>query len=269
MTVRSWLALFLLVLGLSASLLVPVEARAESVAALAKKLAESDDFRVRTQAALALGGSADKKAVTPLCGGLDDESDTVRAAAAAALGRLALGGTACLERRKGRESSKNVLKMIDKALRLIAEAASGPALGGASKHYVALLPPRVNGKRTQEIAAAALTGLRDAGKKSRGIVFAPEGEKLDEAKKRLRKHPEVLGWALQPQITVRYDDPQLVVEVTVDILAYPEKTPQGSLSQRAGKGGIKGTDEAAEDDLVQSVCRDAFKKFVEMAEQVN
>src|SRR5579864_4991122 len=50
---------------------------------------QPDDFRVRTNAALALGATNDDDAVGPLCGGLDDPSDVVRQAAAVALKRLA------------------------------------------------------------------------------------------------------------------------------------------------------------------------------------
>ncbi len=54
----------------------------DSVAKLARTLLRSDDFRLRTQAALALGASGSDKAVKPLCKGLDDKTDAVRAAVA-------------------------------------------------------------------------------------------------------------------------------------------------------------------------------------------
>ncbi|MEO6420067.1 MAG: HEAT repeat domain-containing protein, partial [Polyangiaceae bacterium] len=50
---------------------------------------QSDDFRVRTQAALALGAVDDDGAVTPLCRALSDSSEIVRQISAAALKRLA------------------------------------------------------------------------------------------------------------------------------------------------------------------------------------
>ena len=49
----------------------------------------TDDFRVRTNAALALGATNDDGAVSPLCGGLDDPSAVVRQAVAVALKKLA------------------------------------------------------------------------------------------------------------------------------------------------------------------------------------
>jgi len=244
-------------------------ADAESVASLAKKLLSDSDFRVRTQAALALGASGSTKAVSPLCKGLNDDSDTVRAAAAAALGRLAKGGERCLKTRSKKEKDKNVRKMIAKALRLIEEAAGGPTLGRSSKHYVALLRPKVRGKRQKEIAAVVDRTFRSGASKRRGVVVAPDGESTNQAKKRLRKYPHVLGWALEPTITVEYDQGQLVVRLDMNILAYPERQSQGSLSRRAGMGGIKSDDAAKEDELVAQICADAFDEFVNMADQVD
>ena len=250
-------------------LLLPVVAGAESVSSLAKKLLKDGDFRVRTQAALALGASGSKKAVSPLCKGLNDDSDTVRAAAAAALGRLALGGEGCLKSRRGKEKDKNVRKMIAKALRLIGESAGGPRLSSRSRHYVALLAPKVRAKRNKELSAVVDRAFRSRAAKSRGLVVAPAGETTNQAKKRLRKYPQVLGWALEPTVTIEYDHGQLVARLEMNILAYPERQSQGSLSQRAGMGGVKSENGAKEDELVEQVCMDAFDKFVDMANQVN
>jgi len=58
------------------------------VSDLVGRLRSSDDFRVRVQAALELGKSADPDALDPLTGALGDPNASVRAAAAAALGEL-------------------------------------------------------------------------------------------------------------------------------------------------------------------------------------
>ncbi|MEQ9317740.1 MAG: HEAT repeat domain-containing protein [Polyangiaceae bacterium] len=249
--------------------MLPALAGAESVSSLAKKLLSDGDFRVRTQAALALGASGSGKAVSPLCKGLDDDSDPVRAAAAAALGRLAKGGKSCLSAREKREKDKNVRKMIAKALRLIDESAGGPTLSSKTKHYVALMSPKVHGKRQKELASVVDKAFRGRAGRSRGLVVAPAGESTNQAKKRLRKYPQVLGWALQPTVTIEYDHGQLVARLEMDILAYPERQSQGSLNQRAGMGGVKSEDGAKEDELVEKICEDAFDKFVDMADQVN
>lgn len=55
---------------------------------LVQQLKTSDDYRVRTQAALGLGKSGADSAVAPLCEALSDPNLSVDVAAAAALGKL-------------------------------------------------------------------------------------------------------------------------------------------------------------------------------------
>src|SRR5262245_5946015 len=58
------------------------------LAQLTEQLKSGEDFRLRVQAALDLGATRDERALMPLVGALDDRNASVRAAAAAALGRL-------------------------------------------------------------------------------------------------------------------------------------------------------------------------------------
>src|SRR5258706_13084158 len=98
--------------------LLPVAAGAQTsdLERLIYNLANNEDFRVRTQAALALGASKSERALSPLCSALADSNTTVRAASAAALGRLALKpGQDCLERRLSSETSDVVKATIRKA----------------------------------------------------------------------------------------------------------------------------------------------------------
>src|SRR6478736_4351171 len=69
---------------------------------LIDQLQHATDFRLRTQAALALGASDDGSATQPLCEALDDTNDSVRSAAAAALGKLKKSaGLSCLREHSG------------------------------------------------------------------------------------------------------------------------------------------------------------------------
>src|SRR5262245_35232284 len=86
---------------------------------MVQNLRGGSDFRVRTQAALALGASKTDRAVQPLCSALADSNTTVRAAAAAALGKLQLGGAQCLEDRLKSEPSDTVKAAIQKAMDLV------------------------------------------------------------------------------------------------------------------------------------------------------
>src|SRR5262245_36442837 len=97
---------------------------------LVDNLKNGADFRIRTQAALALGASKNGGAVEPLCASLSDANTTVRTAAAAALGKLNLGGSECLNARLASEQSESVKAAIQRALQQIgggAEPAIGPA----------------------------------------------------------------------------------------------------------------------------------------------
>ncbi|HEY0468687.1 MAG TPA: HEAT repeat domain-containing protein, partial [Polyangiaceae bacterium] len=97
---------------------------------LVQNLANGADFRIRTQAALALGASKSRLAVEPLCSGLADPNATVRAASAAALGRLRMGGAECLQKRLASEASDTVKSAIVKAL--------DPVFAPETKYYVAI-----------------------------------------------------------------------------------------------------------------------------------
>ena len=107
--------------------LIAALAHAESVDVLADRLQNASDFRVRVQAALALGTSNDSAAVKPLCDGLDDSNTAVRSAAAAALGRLGMkSGVSCLKNRLGSESNASVTAQIRRSIGQIES-------GGSSK----------------------------------------------------------------------------------------------------------------------------------------
>jgi hypothetical protein len=252
-----------------ATLLFAASASAESVASLKKKLLNDGDFRVRTQAALALGASRSKKAVSPLCSGLDDKSDTVRAASAAGLGRLQRGGKSCLEKRKKSESSNNVKKMISKALRLLDEAASGPTLGGSTKYYLAFGKVNARSGRAGEIKTYTTSSMKKALSRKRGFAFAPAGESTKLAKKRLRKHPRVAGYYFETDVLVEYSGRDLVVELKINVFGYPDKQSQGSLSQMTGYSGLSGKDPDKENELIDQVVKKAMGKFASMAASVD
>lgn len=83
-------ALLAIVLALACGFgaLAPAHGQLSDRAAVVRVLQESRDFRARTRAALALGGSADPTMAAPLATALRDESPAVRAAAAEGLARI-------------------------------------------------------------------------------------------------------------------------------------------------------------------------------------
>lgn len=135
---RSPLALFLLLPALAA-FVYPTPAHAcPRTAFLVERLKTSDDYRVRTQAALALGASGDDAAVQPLCGALADGNATVKVAAAAALGKLSkAAGLSCSQSAEKTEAEPSVKTQLQKSIASL-QAASTP--GGP--------PPPPPGART-------------------------------------------------------------------------------------------------------------------------
>lgn len=261
----AWPALAALIAVL---LLCFVASAKESVRDLEEKLLHGKDFRVRTQAALALGASGSKKAVDPLCKGLKDSHDAVRAASAAALGKLSKGGVKCLKDRLEDEKSRNVKKMIEKAIKLLEEAASGPALSASTKYYIAIKQTDDRtGRGGSEINDLVHRTIKQVLGSQKGFVLAPAGEKADEAKRRLRKHPHVYGYLLAPKVhKPQYDGGKVVINVELTIYGYPDSSMQGSLSRTAGFTGVDSQDKGKENKLIKSASESATEEFARMAE---
>ncbi len=240
-------------------LFVAAMAGGESIASLAKKLRTHDDFRVRTQAALALGATANKRAVNPLCKGLSDSKSTVRAACAAALGKLSLGGTKCLDQRLASEGKSNVKKMIRKALKRIRKALNGPKLNKSTKFYIAI--GQVDGDE-RKVRSAMKRNLAAR----EHYAIAPEGETAADAKKRLRKYQRVQGYYFEPTLTVNKSGDSLEVTFAIVIFDYPKTSQIGSASRTLGRSGIDSDDEELQNELIRRVTDRTMNAFADMAE---
>lgn len=254
----------------------PASALAQTkIEQLARRLTSSEDFRVRTQAALALGASNDKRAVAPLCRGLGDQNTTVRAAAAAALGKLKQGGSECLKRRLKEETSATVRASIEKALGdVTTEVEPEPELTAATQYYVAIDKPADNTGR-DESGAKQLDGLiRTAMSKTaadlEGFVVAPKSETLAQAKKRLAKFSQVKGFLLSPRVEKpKYEGGNLTVRIEVAIFTYPGRALKGSIPVKLTQQGVSSTDEASENELIQMAAERAMTKFAQNAERID
>ncbi|MEZ4226743.1 MAG: HEAT repeat domain-containing protein [Polyangiaceae bacterium] len=239
----------------------PVFAK-DSVSTLAKRLRDAEDFRVRTQAALALGASKSKQAVKPLCEGLEDSNTTVRAASAAGLGRLKLGGQDCLETRLKGERSSAVKSSIKRALAHLAEG-EAPALTSKTEYYVSI--GKVTNKTERE--DSALNGLTrkamaKAMKGLEGYAVAPAAESSTDAKKLLSKFPKVKAFYLSPKVQKpSYSGGNLTVRVEVAIFTYPGKALKGTVPVKLTQEGVSSDDEAAETELIKMALERAIEKF--------
>jgi len=232
-------------------------------------LANSEDFRVRTQAALALGASKSERAVTPLCSGLADLNTTVRAASAAALGRLAQrAGQACLEKRLTTESSDVVKATIQKALEVLKNAGGAePAFGGDTKFYISIGKTTDKTSRgTPEIDNIVRGAMTSKLSQTAGFLAAPAAETPAEAKRRLGAHAGVKGFFLSPGVSPPdYSNGNLKVKIEVAMLSYPEKNLIGSYSVNLTEPGVSPGSTENENDLIRMAAERAIDKFATIA----
>jgi hypothetical protein len=245
-------------------------AQTNDVERLIYNLANSEDFRVRTQAALALGASKTERAVTPLCSALADVNTTVRAASAAALGRLGLrAGQACLEKRLEAEPSDVVKATIQKALEVIKNGGAGgaePLFATDTKYYIAIgKTSDKTGRKSDEVDGIVRAAMMSKVGQTAGFLAAPPGETAEQAKKRLQAHAGVKGYFLSPVITAEYIEDTLKVKIDVAMATYPDKDVFGQFSFFLKEGGVSPGSTAEENDLIRTVAERAVEKFAGVA----
>jgi len=268
---RPVLARCLSVLSLVAIVLVAPTAGAEdSVDRAAKQLRNSEDFRVRTQAALSLGSSKSKRAVEPLCDGLEDSNTTVRIAAAAALGKLKKGGKDCLEKRLEDENSGAVKKSIKKALTQIGSGGAGPAITSSTKVYVAIAKVSdKTGRSGNSVGSIVRKSMLKAAGGLDGFVVAPEDETTTQAKKVLSKWKKLKAFYLSPKVLApKYSGGSLQVKVEVAIFTYPGKALKGNIPVKLTQQGVSGEDTDSEDELIKMASERVMEKFSQNVERI-
>jgi HEAT repeats len=249
-----WLALF------------PAAASAQDIAPLAERLRSGDDFRVRTQAALALGASGKAEAVDPLCHGLDDENTTVRAAAAAAIGRLALGGQECLNKRLERESSEEVKSVIQRALTRLQPKAT---ITQDTLYYVSIgevtnktqRETAVLTRRVREILAQQIGQLQ-------GFALAPDGETEEQAKAVLKKFPKAKGIFLWPKVQAQAQGRDLRLDFELSLFSYPNKDFRGSMARNLTMPDTSPGDAGTEDELISAAAENLVPELVKTAPRI-
>ncbi len=247
-------------------------AQASDVDRLIYNLASSDDFRVRTQAALALGASKSERAVTPLCMALTDANTTVRAASAAALGRLSQRkGQDCLEKRLAVETSDVVKATIQKALSVIKSGGAGgaePAFVSDTKFYIAIgKTTDKTGRQSGEVDAIVRGAMQDKVGQTPGFLAAPSEETLADAKRRLAKRASVKGFFLSPGVLPPdYSNGNLKIKIEVAMLSYPDKNLIGSYSVNLTEPDVSPGSTQNENELIRMAAERAIDKFAPIAQ---
>ena len=226
---------------------------------LVQNLANGSDFRIRTQAALALGASKSRRAVDPLCNGLADANATVRAASAAALGRLRMGGSECLSKRLANEPSETVKSAIQKAL--------DPVFTTDTKFYVAIGKVADKTGRTGDEVDTIVRGAMSGAVTNLPVfTIAPAGEVLADAKRRLAPHGNVKPYFLSPRLAAPdYSGGNLTIRLEIAMFSYPDKTLIGNYTTKLTEPGVSAPDRDSENELIKSAAERALEKFSQIA----
>jgi HEAT repeats len=241
---------------------VSLAAAADRVTELASKLEHDKDFRVRTQAALALGVSQSDRAVAPLCAGLADENHTVRAASAAALGKLRRGGMDCIRQKLASEQHPKVKEMLAKVLRRLEQPAA-PVIGPDTRYYVAIGPttnktPGSDG----EIEVLVREALNKELAKDKTMAVAPSDETPEQAEKVLAKHKGLKPIFIWPKLQASDEGGKLTFKLSFTLFSYPDKAFKGSLAQGATLPGAKCSDPNALEELMDAAAPLIVAKFI-------
>jgi hypothetical protein len=230
----------------------------------------SDDFRVRASAALALGTSNDDAAVEPLCQALtQDPSDAVRAAAAAAFGRLARPSSVdCLKARLAADSGAGVKTQIQKALDAIS-AGGGSSVGPPrtvpnAKFYVALSAvANATGRTQADVDRVVLAAVRSKLDSLAKYQLAPPNESADAARAAVARR-SLKGYYLSLSVDkFDYSGGNLRVRVKVAVSSYPGNDLKGEVPAGITQTGVSPGDKASEDGLMGMAAGRAIELFAQ------
>jgi len=264
------LALPVLLLFLLASAPFVSTARADSRTDFLIGRLQADDFRVRTNAALALGQTGDAAVVSPLCGALSDSSDVVRQAVAVALQRLAKpSATGCLKARLSVETSDAVKRQIAKALEASEPSApdtsaATPRVVADAKYYVAISAiTNQTSRPDDEIAQVVGAALRGKLDELGGYQLAPANETPEQARASMTRR-KLKGYYLAVRVEkFDYSDGNLRVRVKVAVFTYPGKDLRGEVPSGLTQTGVSPGDKSAEDNLLRMAAGRAVELFAQ------
>jgi hypothetical protein len=238
----------------------------------------SDDFRVRTNAALALGASDDDNAITPLCQALNDPSEVVRQAVAVALKRLARPSSgSCMKSRLDRETNASVKLQLQRAIE--ATGSAGGSTGGTSasgvdnfvpplvpkaKYYVAISKVTNNTKRGQvDVDKVVLASIRTKLGTMNEYQLAPTTETPDGARAVMSKRGIKKGFYLSIAAESAYTSEGLRVKVKCVVFSYPGKAMIAEMPTSLVNPSVRAADPSAEDNLMDMAAAHSVELFAQ------
>ncbi len=236
---------------------------------------QSDDFRVRSQAALQLGRTNADAALQPLCNALSDPNDFVRQAVAASLLRLGRSGALqCLRDRLGVETSDAAKGQIQKAIDGLAAAGGGGGGGGGSggagalahnpnaKYLVSLSRITNNtGRAGADVDRIVLGAIQDKLASIGNYEVAPAGQTPDVARAAMSSR-HMKGYYFSISVDAfDYSGGNLRVRVKLAIFSYPGKSLMGEVPVSPVQSGVSPGDKSSEDNLMQMAAAHAVELF--------
>jgi hypothetical protein len=249
-------------------------ADADRVRFLSEKL-KHEDFRVRTNAALALGAENDDLAVDPLCGALSDSSEVVRQAAAVAMKRLNRSSSlGCLRARERAETNDGVKVQITRAIEAISAAGGGDSGGGDekikdnpnAKYYIQLSTvANATGRAQSEVEGIVLRAIKQKLESAGTVQIAPSKETPDAAKAVMAKR-KIKGFYLAIAVDkFDYSNGNLRVKVKLGVFNYPGKSLLGNVDKALTKEGVANGDKQSEDQLLELAAGLVSEQFAQNA----
>jgi len=249
-------------------------ADADRVKFLADKL-NSDDPRVRTSAALALGASNDDAAVDPLCRALQDSTEVVRQASAVAMKRLGRqAAVPCLRSRLDKESNDGVKIAIERAVESISAGGGGAGGGGddkikdnpSAKYYIALSTiANSTGRSQPEVESVVVKAIKAKLEAAGTIQIAPNKESAEDARGTMKKR-KMSGFYLAVAVDkFDYSNGNLRVKVKIGVFTYPGKSLLGNVDKTLTKEGVSSGDKSSEDQMLDMAAGLASEQFAQNA----
>lgn len=245
----------------------PRESQAEQKTGfLVQQLKTSDDFRVRTQAALALGASGDDAAVKPLCDALADDNAMVKQSAAAALGKLGKGSAlGCLKAALAKESGAGPKKQMQKAIDALAGSAAPPPPGPDSKYYVSIDVTNKSKRTLDEVDSLVRSAMQSKLLGMKGYAVAPKGESSGDAGK-IVKSKKLSGFYLLASVEPPvYEGGNLTQVVRVSMWTYPTKALKGEFAPKLTQSDTPKADPEGEKALIKMCVENAVDTFAKVA----
>lgn len=248
-------------------------AQSNKTAFLADQLKKNPDFRVRVDAALKLGTSDDAAGIKPLCTCLADQSETeaVRVACAAALGKLKKpGGDECLKKNE-KDSSPKVREQVATSIKALGGGAGGsasapvkckdPPGGGKAKYYVGVGISNKTGRPDTDIKplveSQVVCKLQSMGR----FKMAPDGEtdpkKMGVAVTKDKLDGYFLNVSVEP---IKYDGGSLKVSMKLTIMSHTRDL-KGELGKSLSIPGVSSPSKPDEDDLIKMAAEKLVNDF--------